>query len=562
MDMPLKPVYKRAPLLTLQQSALIRGAVSTNDANVKMIYECCKKYPDEVTLLEGTFGLSCLLCADPLQEPAAIRIRELVKTVVSDSPVQMSEKDQVAVMRAAFALYEYSGEKELAASILAWCARKEAEWDQLIADAGVRQLPADLMELLVSLYRRTGSKGLLRLCTRLRSQSMDWTSIIRTFDQNRGLKKLIDHNELCSAIEKENNDETAYYTRLYLTNNAVNFADGIRYTVFSGQFSGNGQEMSAGERGWDLIRKYHYAVCGGSTADRTLEGMGTHRAIDAASTAAWCEALCNLYLANSKASLLQDIMDIAVNAIPALIGEEGPAEYQFVNIVKEDSGISRVYDPADENVHRVEILARLSRALDLLYRTAVSVTESGAAVNMMLPCTVKFTLSGKTCGLESDGETVRLKIRESIKAGIFFAASADTDVRLNDDSAFRVVKGSRVLFDRIWAPGDRIVTETAEDVKTVEGHHHSAVIRKGNTVYALPASEKKFAYALCGEATEREGKIYGRFRKVKDWKQAGGIPNNVPVYPQTEGSVTEMELVPYADVKTRITVFPRGQADS
>ena len=558
--MPLKPVYKRAPLLTLRQVPVSYGAVTAVDPTVQKLYDLCKQTPDEVTLLEGAFGLACLLLRDPMKEPVAEKILQLTDAVVKKS-ITLSESDQLAVMRAALALYEYSGDKKTAASVLAWCGQKEAEWDQVMEDLRIRQTPADMMEFLVRLYRYTGSKGLLRLCTRLRSQAMDWTSILKTFDQNRGMKKLIDRKDLQVELEKENNDEAAYYTRLYLTNQAVNFADGIRYTVFTGQFSGNGQEMSAGERGWEMIRKYHYAVCGGSTADQTLEGMGTHRPVDAVSTAAWCEALCRLYQVNSKAAVLQDIMDLAVNAIPALFTEEGIAEFQFVNTVREGAGAERYYDPDETGKHRVHCIARLSRALDLVYRTAMTQTENGFSVNMMLPCTAKLLVNGKTAAAVSDGKTVTLKTRETARAEIYFAASADTDVSVNGDSAFRIVRGSRILLDRVWSDGDRLITESGENVRTVEAHHHSACVKKGNTLYAMPAGEKNFEYALCGEPEERDGKVFAKFRKVKDWKQVNGIPNNVPVYPAVEGPVTEIELKPYAGLKTRIAVFPRGKAD-
>ena len=559
--MPLKPVYKRAPLLTLKQLPVSCGAVSTTEPAVRKLYELCKQYPDEISLLEGSFGLSCLLTQDPMQEMAAQKIISLTDALKKKT-ISLSETDQISLMRAALSVYEYNGDKSLVSSILSWCANKEAEWDQLIADDSVRQCPADLMELLVRLYRRTGSKGLLRLCTRLRSQSLDWTSILKTFDQNRGLKKLIDRNELKEAISKENGDETAYYTRLYLTNNAVNYADGIRYTAFTGQFSGNGQEMSAGERGWDMIKKYHYAVCGGSTADRTLQGMGTHRAVDAASTAAWCEALCRLYQVNSKAAVLQDIMDLTLNAIPALFSDANIAEYQFVNILKDGAGSEKFYDPDETGRHMIYCLARLSRAIDLLYRTAVTQTENGISINLMLPCNVRALVAGKPCALISDGRKIILKTKEDVKAGIFFAAANDIDVSVNGDSAFRVISGSRILLDRIWKSGDQLITESAVSVRSVESHHHSSCIKKGSMLYAIPASEKKFAYAVCGEPEEREGKIYAPFRKVKDWKQVNGIPNNVPVYPVTEGAVTEIELVPYATLKNRIAVFPRGKADT
>ena len=559
--MPLKPIYKRAPLLTLQQVPLSCGSVSTDEPFVRTLYDLCSAHSDEIRILEGMFGLSCLLFQNPLEQPAAAKISKLTDEIIKQS-ISLPETDQLAVMRAAMLMYEYSGDRSLVTNILSWCAQKEAEWDQFISVNAIRQIPADMMELMVRLYRRTGSKGLLRLCARLRSQAMDWSGILRTFDQNRGLKKLIDRDDLKTALTKENGDETAYYTKLYLTNRAVNFADGIRYSIFATQFSGNGQEMIAGERGWEMIKKYHYAVCGGSTADTALQGMGTHRAIDAASTAAWCDSLCRLYQVNSKAGILHDIMDIAINAIPALIAQDAITEYQFVNILKEGAGKERCYDPEEEKDHLIDCLARLSRAIDVLFRTAVTMTENGISINLLLPCTVKTSINNKPLMLQSDGKDIKLKMKESIKGGIFFASANDTDLSVNGNSAFRIVRGSRILLDRIWENGDTLNTVDAEEIGVTEAHHHSVCVKKGNILYAIPANEKKYAYALCGTPTEKDGKVFGLFKKVNDWKQCNGIPNNVPVYPATEENTVEIEMKPYAGLKTRISVFPRGKADS
>lgn len=555
--MPLKPIYKRAPLLPLQQAILNPGQVITNNHFVLKLYQYCCEQKLQPGMLEGVLGLCCLTQKDPMSKPVVQSIRSFLEELDKENNAIIPFHDQIAIARSALLLFEYSGERAIITRLLNWCSRVEKQWDELIEDNYVRQHPADMMEFLVKTYRLTGSKGILRLCTRLRARSMDWTSILQTFDQKRGLKKQIQYQELINNVTREGgNDETAFYTRLYLTNIAANFADGVRYSTFSSEFSGNGQETSAGEHGWEIAKKYHGAVCGGTTADAVLQGQGSNRAIDTVSLAAWCEALCHLYIQTSKTFLLKDLANIAMNAIPAVVGEEGLEEYQAVNQLN-----SRIpcYTPNNNENHKVECLSRLSRAIDLLWRTAVTEKDNGICFNLMLQGHFALRLNGVPCILMVEDSTIHIKLKNEVHASIFFASPNDIDLCVSKESPFRVNSGARVQLERNWQKEEMITVTENESVRSVEGHHHSASIRKGNIVYAIKADQNDFAWALVGEPTEKDGKVYGSFKKVKVWDLKDGHPLNVAIYPETEGNTVEKELYPYADLKNKITVFPRGK---
>ena len=555
--MPLKPIYKRAPLLPLQHALLNPGQVITNDPYVAKLYQLCCKHENNPYLLEGTFGLCCLTQRNPMSKPIVQSIQTYLDRLDQTDNMDLSFSEQLAIVRAALLLFEFSGERTIISRLLAWCARAEKQWDMLIADSHIRQCPADMMEFLVKTYRLTGSKGLLRLCTRLRAQSMDWTSILQTFDQKRGLKKQIQSQELLNNISQEaGEDETAFYTRLYITNIASNYADGVRYAAFSSEFSGNGQETTAGEHGWETAKKYHGAVCGGTTADTVFQGQGSNRAIDTVSTAAWCEALCRLYLQTSKAVLLKDIANLAFNAIPAIIEDDGIREFQSVN---ELSSQAPCYIAANSDTHYVECLSRLSRAVDVLWRTAVTEKETGLCFNMLLPGHYALRLNGVPCMITVEDHSIQVKLKNDIHASIFFASSRDIDLSVSGESPFRVNAGTRVQLERNWQKAETITVTETESIHTTEGHHHSASVRKGNILYAIEADETSFAWAIVGEPIEKEGKVYAQFRKVKSWDLKEGHPANVAIFPETEGQTVEKELLPYAELKTKIAVFPRGK---
>ena len=53
-------------------------------------------------------------------------------------------------------------------------------------------------------------------------------------------------------------EEIDYEQKEKLINHAEMLADGVRYTLYAGLFSGNGQDLSAGKNAWSYLQKYHH----------------------------------------------------------------------------------------------------------------------------------------------------------------------------------------------------------------------------------------------------------------------------------------------------------------
>lgn len=555
--MSLKAIFNRAPLLPMQQVRLSFGKVRSNMDGLKKLYNICCLHSEEKTIWEGGFGLSCLLEDDPIEKTFGQLILNMIQQQKEDGGLDLPFTDQIAVMRSALCVFEVNTQRKLLEKIVKWCAYAEVNWDSIICNPQVRQHPADLMEFFVRLYRITGTKAILRLCSRLRTQAMDWSNILVTFDQKQGLKKQVAYEELIKEIDKENGNESGYYTRKYLTAVAENFADGIRYSIASSLYSGNGQEMTAGRKGWNTAKKYHNTVCGGTTADRVMQGQGTHRAVDSASLGAWCEAFCNMLLIERTPAILEDLADLIYNGMSSAAFTDNVKCFQRVNSFSNPVSDERCYEIIDPISHNIQVIARLSRGFVYAYHTAITETENGPCINLMLPGV--YSISTKqTCKLEIIDNRVELHTDTDNGVNVQFAASADFDLHLNEDSAIRVSSCTRVSPVNTMKNGDILYIDCANGPEIRDGHHQSKYIKKGNIIYSLAADKDHFAWAFCGSLTEKGSKVFATFKKVKEWKQTNGIPANVAVCPETEGELIEMELKPYAFLDNKMTVFPRG----
>ena len=103
--MPLKPIFDKAPLMTMTAQPLRAGLVRMENAVLTKLYAMVAG-TNEPAALEGAFRLACIVTAKPGEEPAAAKIRALLDTQKEDGSFAASFKDSVAILRAAWAVYE------------------------------------------------------------------------------------------------------------------------------------------------------------------------------------------------------------------------------------------------------------------------------------------------------------------------------------------------------------------------------------------------------------------------------------------------------------------------
>ena len=560
--MALKPIFDQAPLLSLTSLPLRPGQARAALPRMKALYAMTGEAARHPALWEGVFRLACAVIAHPAEEPVAGWIRDAMDHQAADGSLVGSVADQVALLRAAWAMYEHDAKRPLLEKLALWCGWACEHWETVLADEAVRVSPADLMSLLLDLYRVTGKKPLLHLCERLRAGAMDWSGALHTFSVQRAMKRIISWDELERGMQAEGGRESGFYTRQFLTCHGETLADGLRSSLMSGRFSGSGTELSAPQTGWEKVSRYHGAVCGGVTADETLGSASPSCAVDAASLGAWAEAFADM-----RENWAFDALDTLLhNGLPASVSEGNILPFQRVNGLAADCGTADCYHVRDGAHARA--LNRLCRGYAAAVSNAVTVRQDGLGVNLYIPG--RFTVPTEQGALAltvagHDGDwTVAVRAKQPIKAVIRLRVPAwaeEASVLINDREVGDDCVGMSIALDRTWQSGDQITVRFSRKLQVIEGYHQSACVMHGNQVLALPATEDSdWNAALCGQpALSADGQVTVPLRRVPVWQRKGPVPVDLPVLPETEGEPFTAVLTPYADTPCRIAVFPRGK---
>ena len=562
--MPLKPIFDKAPLIALTDLPLRPGQVRVKHEMMEQLYaDMTVLTADQPLAWEGAFRLACLLRAKPMEEPCATWIRAALDSQGEDGGLPLNVRDAVAVMRAGLAMYELDARRPLLEKLVSWCGWAAAHWEDVLAERAVRTRPADLMELLQTLYRVTGKKALLTLCDRLRQQAMDWSGVLHTFAVQRPMARVTPWTDMEAGLEAEGGSEAGFYTRQYLTCHGESLADGMRSAALNGQFSGNGQELSAPRIGWEKISRYHGAVCGGLTADETIGGASPSCGVDAAALGAWAEALAGLDEENPWA--WEALEALWVNGLPATMQNGQPVPYQRVNSLAVSCGTRDCYHVHEMHEQIPRMLNRLSRGMAKAASCAVTARPDGLSVNLYQPGRYAVpTADGVVLVHMEGGEgcyTLTLQAKQNVRATLRLRIPAWAEnacVTVNDEGGEEGHPHTWLTLTRTWHSGDRIHVELPRRLTVSEGHHQSACIRYGAEVMAYVPTEDMWAVALCGEPEVIDGQVVAPVRHVPAWHKRGSVPADLPVLPDTDGETLRVVLTPYAKAPCRIALFPRG----
>ena len=561
--MPLKPIFDKAPLTAMTRQPLRAGLVRAESPAMTKLYALAAM-ANRPCDLEGTFRLACIVSAKPGEEPVAARIRALLATQRDDGSFAASFKESVAILRAAWALYEYEARKPLLDHIARWCAYAVKNWDTLMADDDIWVYSADLMELLENLYRVTGKAAVLTLCERVAEQTMGWSSVLNTISSQRPTSKSVTREELDAGLTRENGSREGYYTHFYYANHAESLADGARSTMAKGWYSGSATELNATRNGWERLTRHHGAICGGLTSDELLEGTSPSAAVSTAALGAWAEALCSAAMGDKADWAFDALERMAYNAMPACLADDRLLAFQRVNslsVGNADEGC--FYISAD---HGDRALTRLVRGYAALASSAVTAAADGANVMLYMPgryaVPVEDELLILTVSASSKGATVTAHCKKEMKAVVRLrmpAWSRNTEVALNGADNHAEVKNGMMAFERVWHDGDVITLTFEQTLSVMDGHHQGKYVLRGPILMALPA-EGEWQQAFVSAAAE-DGRVAAKLDPVKEWKSKDGVPADLPVLPETAGAPAVHSLAPYAKTPARIALFPgRKQA--
>ena len=561
--MPLKPIFDKAPLTVMPAQPLRAGLVRSDNAAMQKLYAISAN-ANEPAALEGTFRLACIMTAKPGEEPAAAKIRALLSAQKADGSFAMSFKDSIALLRAAWALYEYEARKPLLDHMARWCAYAAKNWDDLMADDDIWTNSADLLELLENLYRVTGKAAILNLCERAANQTMGWSSVLNTVSSQRPTSKAVTINELRNSMAMEADTREGYYSRFARINHAESLADGARSTMAKGWYSGSATELNATRNGWERLYRHHGAVCGGLTSDEMLEGTSPAAAVSTAALGAWAEALAAAAVNDQADWAFNALERMAFNAMPACIQEDKLMSFQHVNILTDARAEQDCFYVLPDHADRA--LVRLVRGYAALASAVVTARADGASVNLYIPgryaVPVEDELLILSVSASAKGATITVHCKTEVKTALRLrmpAWSRSTEVMLNGADSNAEVKNGIMVFERTWHDGD-VLALTFEQTLTVEnGHHQGKYVLCGPVLMAVPAEEKWQAALL--SATQSDNRVVADLAPVTGWKKHGVNPADIPVLPETEGEAFQQTMQPYAKTAARIGLFPgRKQA--
>ena len=553
--MPQKQIFNRPPVLNTSCSFPSAGTVRTADKRVSRLYRQSNRYIERPCLWEGLFRLACIVKNKPTEEPVAARILSACSET-EDGSFAGSFSDQVCIARAALALYEYNTDRSVLLRLAEWLRYVEIEFDSVMLQDGILYRPADLMEFLVRYYQASGVRSALRLCARVRAESFDWITALHTFQQSIPIRT--DKTDRGYPIPAVRPEEIEYDQKEKLINHSEMLADGIRYTVFAGLFSGHGQDLSSGRTAWAYLEKHHHALCGGTTGDPYLSGNAADKAVNNLALCAWAEAFASQLLLPDSLWAAEELTRIAHNGLEDCLNRDPVPGVQFVNTVREEEASSD--DP-------VALYGRLTRAVASVFHHAVMMTENGIRINCLLQARYMLMVQKQTLILHTDCYSVTFSCRKQVsaQAEIFVSSSCRCTAELIREGNSHGISGTGTIPEsgkylrtgEVWTNGDRIELHPDGNILSADTHHRGKVYTRMDRLLCIPAEANGFARAACGDPVTENGKPSVLTSAVGKWPLKDGHPADIPVLPEGHGEPVLTALEEYASCRQRITMIPR-----
>ena len=470
-----------------------------------------------------------------------------------------SVSEQICIARAAFALYEYNTDRAILKRIAVWLRYLEIEFESLSLQDRLLYQPADLMELLVRFYQATGMKSVLRICAKLRASAFDWTTALHTFQQSIPIRS--EEEEPLSLNLTVLPEELDFHEKEKLINHAELLADGMRYTLFSGLFSGHGQDLSAGKTVWNYLQKHHRALCGGTTANPFLSGQASDQAIGNRALAAWTEAFAAQMNTEDSDWAADELIRIIFNGLDDCLERQELSETQYINTFSEKGEASA--DPAG-------LYARMLRATDAAFRHAAAVTEEGIRINYLLSARILVMICKQPVILAMDDKSAVFQCKNPFTAPVVICHPRSDTAKITfmnqgdithhtDNTEEGNGIGRQISTNMRWQDGDGFRMEPDETVICEDTHHQGVCFLKGNRLLSVRAEPDRYAFTVNEPPVCRDGKSFISLSQTGKWRSREDRPADIPVLPSVKGEASETELHFYHQTKQRITMFPRTE---
>ena len=468
------------------------------------------------------------------------------------------------------------------------------------------------MRSVIWLYDITGLNYLLKLCQKLREQTLDWTSHFHVFPHIRPMAKQRPWAELKRGMDDEGEglvgNNAPYYHREYHLSHGVNVAMGLKTPGIINLFKSGFKETTAFRVGYQKLMKHHGAATGIFTCDEHLSGANPSQGTELCAVVELMHTIeVLLQTGDEFGNELPDILEkLAFNALPATFDAQmNRHQYdQQVNQVHVSQAERGWYNNGDDaNLFGLEpnfgcCTANMHQGWPKFVNSLwYATSDDGLAAVSYAPCTVNFLAGGERVRLEVSGgypfgETVRIEV--NVKKPVEFplylripAWAKQAMIRLPDGEIMALRGGENACVRRKWMGTESLTLDLPMEPRLTKWYHQSAAVEMGPLLMSYRPTEcwEQVDEQNMGVSTEDvwnwaliEGecmkgilepekahafkhgdaaRVLVKAALVQDWAMDGESAAQPPIQPELcPGTERVIELVPYGNTALRISQFP------
>lgn len=449
------------------------------------------------------------------------------------------------------------------------------------------------------LYNRTRESWLLDLGRLLHQQGFDW---IGNYADFRYREKITP--EFIKLNENHGLGDTA------LATHGVNNGQGLKTGAVWSVFSGSDNDRANVRRALDVLDQFHGLPNGMFSCDEHLAGRNPSQGSELCTVVETMFSLEQSLAITGDAALGDRLERLAFNALPGTFDDAMWAHQYNQEPNQVECSLHHkpwVSDGPESNLYGLEpnfgcCTANYHQGWPKFANTLWMATADDALVAAAYaPCHVRTIVKGAPVDIVVDTE---YPFRGSVKINVQPASATSFPVLLRIPSwaggTTILVNGARqpspqagafARIGRTWMPGDSIEISFPMKPRTSRWFNDSIAVERGPLVfsygigeswvklrdrgltadwqvfpvtawnYALDPSDLQVTEAALGDVPfNRKNapvRIAAKARKLDTWRAEDGVADAIPQSPAPSAAKDEeIELIPYAAAKLRITAFP------
>ncbi|MCH4890142.1 hypothetical protein EZV73_21355 [Acidaminobacter sp. JC074] len=469
---------------------------------------------------------------------------------------------------------------------------------------------ADLTYTVMWLYDITKDEFLMDLAKKINDQSLNWVDTFESFP-------FVQPTAYYYPWEKtlENTFRGALYDVMkYHLTHVVNVAMGFKQPAMKYLETGNEEVLKSFYKGIEALEKYHGQITGMFSGDEHLSGDNPTQGTELCAVVEMMFSLQIMLEVTGDPKIADLLERITYNALPATISEDFKTHQydQQVNQVLVSVAERNWYNnEPDSNVFGFEpnfgcCLANMHQGWPKFIKSGLFKKENNIYAMVHMPLKAEFDIDGQAVHLDvitdypfREKIVYKVHTTEATKFQMMIRIpSWCDDYRLKiNNKVLKTEDRDFIKIDRVFCDGDTIEVKFVMEVKKHTGWYHNGMtVERGPLIYALQIDEEwierpegikshpnyeiyphsPWNYALVDDEAFKvyekklEKQPFGstcpvqiktNAKRVSSWflekSQAGDLPLS-PV--DIEADLEEITLIPYANAKLRIGLFPWSQS--